>query len=161
MKINRLLYFFAVIFCIFAFPSKASAAKIPFIYEYSTNNIHCIKELPQEFEMPSPSGNETVHYDLGIMYDQLNVLMIPIWNSDAYYCLYHKVSDDEIYYNEISEQDFQLFRSDFNDIPEDPSLPFWDRIGGKLLFSAIIAIFLGVCFLSAFNKDDDDDDDDD
>lgn len=159
MKTKKLIYFFAVTFCILAFPCKASAAKIPLLFEYSTNNTYCIKELPSEFQLESPNG-EVVHYDLGIKYDQLNIFKIfPIWNSDASYCLYHEVNDDKVSYIEISEQDMQNLRSAFNDIPEEPSLPFWDRIGGKLIFSAILALILGTSFLALFNKNSDDDED--
>ncbi len=136
---------------IFAFPaSKANAAGVPYSTAYE--NLATVVDLPND--STSYDEEEDSYFNLSYFYKQVWIAWIPLWNYDGKYCVTYE-SDSETYYT-ISDEQLQWFVDTYElgKLPENP-IPFWDKIGGKLLVLGIIG---GAILLSRMGGKKDDDD---
>ena len=112
--------------CVFivslAFVQDAEA----FIYSWGGEEISVVEEYPD--------GD-----DACVIYEQIWVLWIPLWNSNARYVLGSKGSDQ--YFEFANTSDKQEVISEHGEASS--AIPFWDKIGGKLLFAAILFFWFG------------------
>ena len=105
-----------------------------FVYSYGGEKISKVADLPDTEEWLAEDGE---YADLSVIHKQLWIFWIPIWNWDARYCgsTPGSLKDDKFLELEDSDQ----FISQYG-LPED-MIPFWDRIGGKLILVLILIIF--------------------
>jgi hypothetical protein len=94
-----------------------------------------VEDLPDSAEYFSEEYNG--YTDLAYVYNQLWALWIPLWNTEGRYCLY--IKDQDVYF-ELTEDELQdLAKANGFNLPSNP-IPFWDKIGGKLI--VIFLLFL-------------------
>ncbi len=134
----KLFILLVSVFCLFNM--KASA--IPVFYSYG-NAVTTVKELPntEDFELETKNGT-TKHCDLGVMHQEFAIFGIPIWNYGDYkYVLFHDNGDDFDYIT-LGKDEIEALQSLYSEISDNPELPFWNTIGGKLLVLGVLALFI-------------------
>lgn len=104
-----------------------------------------VLDLPhsEDFALVGDDGN-VIFCDLGVMYNQFSLFWIPIWNYGEYkYVLFSDIPCNgyDFQYYELSNDEVEYLRQSFGGIPNEPTLPFWDSIGGKLLLLVIVGGF--------------------
>lgn len=118
-------------------------AGIPMFYGTAETSVK-VHDLPDEF--PFLVGAEQVPMDVGYCYKQLQILFVPAWNYNEHYCGY---IDDKRYSDISKENLLELSKAlslDTSWDNDEPKIPFWDRIGGKLVLGAVVlfAIYRGI-----------------
>ena len=134
-----------VLVLLFATTETAEARKRGFI-SFGGEKITKIADLPDTEEYQLESGE---YVDVGYMYKQVSIVFIPVWNYDLQWCGY---VDDETYMD-LSKEDLDAMAKEAGVTIPDASLPFWDSIGGKLVFLLAIGAFIAY---AVFSSDDDD-----
>ncbi len=91
--------------------------------------------------------------DFGIVFDQFGILGIPLWNygSEPIYAVY---SDDGRVIRSAqlsSEEAIEFAAENGIEIDAEPTLSFWNRIGGKLI---LIPVILAALWVSLRGKGD-------
>jgi hypothetical protein len=81
------------------------------------------------------------HVNLCVMYEQFSIFWIPMWNyGETKYVL---LNDKKDTYYDLSEEGIEMLKTDFNiDVPEKPTIGFWNKIGGKLIWIAVIVVII-------------------
>ncbi|MDR0829778.1 MAG: hypothetical protein LBN95_06670 [Prevotellaceae bacterium] len=94
--------------------------------------IEVAQELPAELTV-----GEGEHVNLGVMYEQFSIFWVPMWNyGETKYVLINDAKDT---YYDLDAEDFETLKTDFNvTVPETPSIGFWNKIGGKIIWCALI-----------------------
>lgn len=101
------------------------------------NDIITVQELPHTYDFTI----DGIHVDLGILHKQFSILGIPIWNyGDEKYVLFHENEKSYTYYDLDFEEICTLH--ELFDVPITPTIPFWDKLGGKILVIIIIIMFI-------------------
>ena len=128
------------------FTTNTVSAKGVIVYS-NGEKIEVSRELPDSITV----NNE--HVNLGVMYEQFSIFWIPMWNyGETKYVL---INDREDTYYDLDEDEIEMLRTEFSiDIPEKPTIGFWNKIGGKLIWIAVIALIL----FGWRSKNDDNDD---
>jgi len=91
-----------------------------------------------------------LYIDLGLRYKQLTIFLIPIWNYDETWCGF---LENSTYYLNLNHNTLLNAASTINiQIPNYPKKPFWDAIGGKILFSTILLFLFFNVFKTKKNK---------
>ena len=84
------------------------------------------------------------YVDAGFCYQQFTLFFIPIWNYDQKWCGY--IGSQEQYLDIHKAGLVALANSggesSFNLLSKPPKLPFWDAIGGKLVFGVIFLVLI-------------------
>jgi hypothetical protein len=145
-KLAKLIIMLSVLV---AFSGTASAA--PVLFGWDKEKIIKVMDFPDNFQFKADSGE---YVDAGYIYKQATIFFIPVWNYDGRWVGY--IGSDTNY--------LQLNRSDLEEIaksadlklPESPSLPFWDSIGGKLLFILISLLYFGFKMMGGSEEDEED-----
>jgi hypothetical protein len=116
------------------------------IFYSNGEKIELFKELPSEAVI-----NGT-HVNLGVKYEQFSIFWVPMWNyGETKYVL---INDKEDSYWELDTETVEKLRTDFNvDVPQNPTIGFWNRIGGKIIWG--IVIFAAIAGWLSSRKDDD------
>ncbi len=132
---------FLVLATLFVMAFSVNAKGIIF---YSTGD-HVVKvlDLPKDNDLFALEGDdgEMVHLDLGIMHSQFSLMWIPVFNyGEEKYVLY-KESRNTINYVDLDEDELKVLHALY-DFPETPSMPFWHKIGGKLVWILIIGLLI-------------------
>ncbi len=145
---KKLLCFALTLFAVFSFTQTAEA-KIPFFYSTgaATQEIH-------KFEEPIDLDGDKAEC-IGIVFDQFSIFTVPIWNyGEQVYALYTE-SGNTINYYELTPEDVEAFSAEFGIEldPNNPTLSFWNRIGGKLVLLLVFVALVGYYMI----KGDDDD----
>ncbi len=121
--------------CLFA--GKAQSKGF-IVYGWGDEKLHTVIDLPND----ETSYDEELdgYLNIGYFYKQVWVLWIPMWNWDGQYC-WLKEGDNDTYYP-ISDEELEQIKAAYNlDLPSNP-IPFWDKIGGKLIWIAVIAVLI-------------------
>lgn len=121
--------------CFFA--GKAQSKGVV-IYGWGDEKLHTVIDLPND----ETTYDEELkgHINVGYFYKQLWVFWIPMWNWDGQYCIL-KEGDNDTYYP-LSEEELEDLKKAYNlDLPSNP-IPFWDKIGGKLIVIAVVVALL-------------------
>ena len=93
-------------------------------------------------------------FDAGLIYKQISVYSIPIWNYDVRWAGYINGSR---YVDYNRSQLERLARIAQVSLPDDAELPFWDSYGGKLLVGFSLALLTGWLFSEGRGTDNLDD----
>lgn len=107
------------------------------VFEWGSEKIILVKKLPPEFQ--TTSGK---HFDLGYLYKRIIVLFVPVWAYGGRWCLY--VTDQDKYLGRYDEAKTLALLRDQGQAPprKRPSLPFWDRVGGKLVWGGVLLVIV-------------------
>ncbi len=128
---KQLLYTLALAAAFLCFSSTAQARGI--IFYQNGENLVVAHTLPDS--MCLDNGH---HLDIGVKFNEFSIMWIPAWTwGPMEYVLYDKKGDA---YATLDEEDIALYNETFNlnlD-PEKPSLPFWHKIGGKVIWAVLI-----------------------
>ena len=128
-----------VVFGALFFTANTASAKGVIFYS-TGNKIETVKQLPKGEIL------EDQQINLGVMYDQFAIFWIPVWNYGETKYVLTNVKEDT--YEDLSAEEIEILKTAFNlDIPEKPTIGFWNKIGGKLIWGAVIlAIVAGWWF---------------
>jgi len=128
------------------FTTNTVSAKGVIVYS-NGEKIEVSRELPDSITVNDE------HVNLGVMYEQFSIFWIPMWNyGETKYVL---INDKEDTYYDLDEDEIEMLRTEFSiDIPEKPTIGFWNKTGGKLIWMVVIALIL----FGWRSKNDDDDD---
>lgn len=142
---KRVKIIIIAIFCLFTLNTNAKIP-IPILYGLG-EEISLVKELPQDQEFTIQADNgRWYHANLGVMHEQFSLFSIPIYNFGTYrYVLYTdtKIGKYDYTYLDLSQQDIAYLQTMYSGIPNEPELPFWDSIGGKIVIIGVgIILFL-------------------
>jgi hypothetical protein len=92
--------------------------------------------------LPDSETIEGKHVNFGIAYEQFSLFWIPVWNYGT--VEYALVSDDgDTAYSPLSEEDLQYLTDTYSlDTASAPGISFWNKIGGKLIWIAVILLII-------------------
>lgn len=118
-------------------------AKIPVFFSFSGEQISKVVDFPNTEEY---QADENIYIDAGCIYKQVSIFFIPIWNYDVRWCASLDGSEEYIPY---SREELSVFAAAANvTLPEEPTIDFWNKIGGKLVFLLLIGAFIAYVALS-------------
>ena len=127
---KKVILTFALFSALF-FTANTVSAKGIIIYS-NGEKIEVIKKLPADATI------DDTHVNLGVMYDQFSIFWVPIWNYGE--TKYVFINDKENTYYDVTAEDIEILKTDFDvNIPEKPSIGFWNKTGGKLILGIVIA----------------------
>ena len=115
---------------LFSFNSSAKGIPMPICTD--CEYITIVENLPDSADYFSEEYNGYI--DLAYKYEQLWVLWVPIWNSNGTYC--YSIKGKDVYFD-ISEEELKAIEEEFGYSLSSNPIPFWDKIGGKLLLILI------------------------
>ncbi len=126
------------------FSSTLSA--VPVFFSFGGEKIVKIQDFPDNDNFKSSEG---YYIDAGYIFKQVTIFFIPIWNYKGRWTGY--VGNDSKFL-ELTKEELDNIASIANlKLPDSPSLPFWDYMGGKIL-----AIFLVFMYFIMTSKNDSD-----
>ena len=100
-----------------------------YIYSAGGEEVSLVEELPDA------DGQDGL--DACVLHKQFWILWVPLWNWDARYVLGREGSGQ---YYEIEDQELlKRLKADYGEAGS--AIPFWDKIGGKLLFPLLILLY--------------------
>lgn len=127
-KISRLIL---IMLALLSFSSTASANII--IYNFKGIKIIKIADFPKTSKFKIKTGD---YLDAGYFYRQFTIFFIPVWNYDGKWVGY--IGSDSSYLPLKKSDLDNLAKSVGITLPENPSLPFWDAMSGKLILSFFV-----------------------
>ena len=109
--------------------------------------VEVVKELPEDAVLDGE------HVNLGVMYNQFSIFWIPMWNyGETKYVLLNDAKDT---YYDLDAEDLEMLRSEFNiKISDKPSIGFWNKIGGKIIWILVIALVIFVYWVTRKDNED-------
>lgn len=120
------------------FVSTAASAKglISIVYSYGAT-FETTNYLPDSVII---NGR---HVNFGVGYEQLAIFWIPMWNYGITEYVLVTDNGDEAY--NLDEYELEYIRKTYGiDTTTLPSISFWNKIGGKVIWGIVIAlIYLG------------------
>ena len=121
----------ALFSALFLTANTASAKGV--IFYSNGEKVEVVKTLPEDAIL------DDAHVNLGVMYEQFAIFWVPMWNyGETKYVL---INDKKDTYYDLSEEDVEMLRTEFNiDVPQKPSIGFWNKIGGKLIWCVVILV---------------------
>lgn len=125
-----------LVISVFCFISVSAFARARIPYCSDCEYMKFVAELPDDSLFAVPDYN--AHLDIGYKYKQFWLVWVPIWNYDGQYCLMIKDKDDVFF--EAKPEEIKAYQEKYKlDLPENP-LPFWDKLGGKLIVGLLVAL---------------------
>jgi len=124
------------LFCAMFFAANTASARGIIVYS-NGEKIELTKELPADVTI------DGTHVNLGVMYDQFAIFWVPMWNyGETRFVLFN---DKKNTYWDVDEETIEILKTDFNvEVPAKPTIGFWNKIGGKLIwFGVILLAFWG------------------
>lgn len=133
-----------ILFGALFFTANPAQAKGVVIYS-NGDKIDLFQQLPDEITVNSE------HVNLGVMYKQFSLFWIPMWNyGETKYVL---INDKENTYYDIEPEEIETLKSGYDiPIPEKPTMNFWNKIGGKIIWTALILIVLYFVWIERNDK---------
>lgn len=120
----------------------ASKAQAQFVYAWPDEKLATVIDLPNDDNFYHES--EKGYINLGYYYKQVWIMWIPIWNYDGQYCLLVEGKKD--YYISLTPEEVEGFKGYLEEngieVPSGDPTPFWDKIGGKLVWLLVIAFLI-------------------
>ncbi len=104
-------------------------------------------DLPDSSTFQRPDGK---YIDVGYRYQQFTILFIPVWNYNEKWCGYIGSDKEYIDFDKGALSEFAGTAG--LKLPDNPSLPLWDSVGGKLLFGLILTLLHSKKILSSADK---------
>ncbi len=145
MKAKAITQIFFLGSMLFLFATTAVAA--PVFFEWGGEKIVKEMDLPNTPTFQRPDGT---YVDVGYRYKQVAIFFIPIWNYDEKWCGY--IGNDKTYLDMDRKDLSVLAEAASLKLPDEPVLPLWDSIGGKLLFLLILVLYFGYQWLDSSKK---------
>lgn len=98
--------------------------------------IEVVKEVPADIQLI-----EEEHVNVGVMYEQFSIFWVPMWNyGETVYVLVNDAGDT---YWDLSAEEVQYLNEEHAmELPETPVIGFWNKIGGKIIWAAVILFAL-------------------
>ena len=129
-------------------PNQAAAKYVPVFFSWGGETVSKVADFPD-----TPAFRIDGDYtDAGVIYKQIQVFFLPLWNYDIRWAGYIDASTYIPFtYAELQE----LANQAGVELPAKPSPPFWEIYGGKL----VLLIVLGFVLMFAMAKGDADADD--
>lgn len=144
---------FSIILLILAFSllnSQSAEARKPVFFSFGGEAISKVQDFPDTEAFQFEDGT---YVDAGCIYKQVSIFFIPVWNYDVRWCGYTGENDS---YVPLTKEDLDAMAKEADiTLAETPSLSFWNSIGGKLVFLALIGAFIAY---SIFSSDDEEED---
>ncbi len=130
---KKVILVFALFGALF-FTTNTASAKGIIVYS-NGEKIEVIQELPDSIII------DNNHVNLGVMYEQFSIFWIPMWNyGETKFVL---INDKEDTYYDLSAEDIEMLKTEFNiDVPESPSIGFWNKTGGKIIWIVLLLVVL-------------------
>ncbi len=124
--------FTLILFGALFFTANSASAKGVIIYS-NGEKIDVTHKLPEEITI---NGE---HVNLAVMYKQFSIFWIPMWNyGETQYVL---LNDKEDTYYDIDAEEIEILKSGYDiPIPEEPTMNFWNKIGGKIIWIVLLLI---------------------
>lgn len=117
--------------------TSSADAKVPLFFSFSGESISKVADFPDTEDFKTADGD---YIDAGCIYKQVSIMFIPVWNYDIRWCGYIKGSDS---YLDFDKEELDLMAELAEvELPETPSISFWNAIGGKLVFILLIVAFI-------------------
>lgn len=110
----------------------------PVVFEWGGEQIVKVMDLPNT---PSFQRADGSYADVGVRYKQVAIFFVPVWNYDVKWCGY--IGSDKEYLDLDKDDLSELAEAASLKLPDTPSLPLWDSIGGKLVFGLVLALYFG------------------
>jgi len=128
LLLMRVALFITTVFFL-VFTEKANA----FVWSFGGEKFVKVEDLPDTDEWRDDAG---IYQDAYVIYKHGWILWIPVWNWDARYVL---SSGGGVYYEFANESDVARLTSKYG--PPTKAIPFWENIGGKILWGFVILIW--------------------
>ena len=123
-------------------PGTAEARYTPVLFGWGGETVHKVVESP---DTPRFLWEDDTYVDAGALYKTFTVFFVPLWNYDIRWVGYIGKSDE---YLEFTQVELEELAAGANiELPQSPSLPFWDSYGGKLVF--LLVVFIGILIIAA------------
>jgi len=115
------------------------ASAVPVFYSNGTQFAK-LSDLPEEaIELYGEK------LSFGVAFEQFSLMWIPVWNyGEVQYVL---IAEDGNNAYLLDEEDFQYLKEECGiDTDKNPAsrIPFWHKIGGKLIWVALLVLLFGV-----------------
>ncbi len=114
-------------------PDLASAKGIPIVYS-NGQKITVAQSLPDSVQI---NGE---HVNFAVSFNQFAIFWIPMWNYGETKPVL--LTDSKTTYYDIEEEDATYLEQFGIDAGKTPKIPFWDRIGGKLIWGPLVLLIL-------------------
>ena len=91
--------------------------------------------------LPSDAVIDGQHVNFGVVYDQFGLFWLPLWNyGETEYAL---IADDENTFWSLDEETLKMVKTEYSlDIPDTPSIPFWQKVGLKPVVILLLLFFI-------------------
>ncbi len=124
-----------ILFIVLGFSLTIVEKADAFIWSFGGEKLIEVEDLPDTDEWLDEGG---IYQDAYVIYKQAWILWIPILNWDARYVLSSESGGDLFYeFADASDKDRIVSRHG----PAAGAIPFWDKVGGKMVWVAIAVIF--------------------
>ena len=136
------LTFFGALFL----TAKTASADVVIFYS-NGEKVEVVSKLPADAVIDGS------HVNLGVMYKQFAIFWIPMWNyGDVKYVLINDKKDT--YYDLDEEVTIAMLKEEFDlNVPDVPSIGFWNKIGGKIIWGAVLLVLAGIWWVTHKDKD--------
>ena len=123
-----------ILFIVLVFSLTIAEKADAFIWSFGGEKLIEVEDLPDTDEWLDEGG---IYQDAYVIYKQAWILWIPILNWDARYVLSSESGGDLFYeFADPSDKDRIVSRHG----PPSSAIPFWDKVGGKMVWVAIAVI---------------------
>jgi hypothetical protein len=131
----RAMFITVSVVALLASASNAYAAK-PVFFSFGGETVVKVADFP---DTPEFQNTESHYVDAGMRYKQVSVFFIPVWNYDEQWCGY---ISDTMYLDLSKERLNELATAAKITLPSEFKISFWDKVGGKLLFIALLVAYV-------------------
>ncbi len=130
-----------------AFVLTATTVSARGVIVYSNGEkIEVTQKLPEDVMLI-----EDEHVNVGVMYKQFSIFWIPMWNYGE--TVHVLVNDAKDTYWDLTAEEVAFVNEEYGlAIPEVPRIGFWNKIGGKLIWGAVILLALWGWWIGRKNK---------
>jgi hypothetical protein len=132
----------------FVFSTQAYSKGMPLFFQVGSEVVTKTHELPDTEMYQMEDGS---YMDIGVFHKQFTLMFIPLWCYDVQWCGY---IDDETLMTLTQEEVDMIAEMESLELSATPSVPFWNSIGGKLLFLALIGGFIGYVMMKGGEDED-------
>ncbi len=116
----------------------APADAAPVLFGWGGEKIIKVMDFPDDLPFKTPTGE---FVDAGYRYQQVTIFFIPVWNYNGKWCGY--VGSDNQYVDLDEETLSGVAMVAGLVLPEKPSLPLWDSVGGKVVVLLVVLLYIG------------------
>ena len=120
-----------------AFVTPPQVDAQPVFFSIGGERTHKIADFPDTAEFQT-SGVLRYYVDAGVVYKQITIFFLPLWNYDIRWAGYMPNTSQ---YVDMTRSELEELATRANVVlPRDPELPLWDRVGGKLVLGLLVVI---------------------